>query len=199
VEPGWRWLSLTLENVSTEPLTALDVQLNSVDTYNMRAVGTGSYIDRLDPGERRVEAFQIAANGTAGIYISVDGLRGSTHFHWESPTLLVTVGRQVANLVSFFAMTAPYPPLGEKILCEATIRGLSESSGLQLEFWAETPGGEFESLGEVETKPLAAAEEALYAVEFTPEEEGLYTLYAYLYDDIRRLGRETERVHVREG
>jgi len=43
-----------------------------------------------------------------------------------------------------------------------------------------------------------AAEEAVYAAEFLPEAEGLHTVYAYLFDGIRRVGRRTEHVLVRE-
>lgn len=55
-----------------------------------------------------------------------------------------------------------------------------------------------EELAIIETKELGAGEEATYSAEVTPEEKGLYTIYAYLYDGIRRIGREVEYVHVRE-
>ena len=92
----------------------------------------------------------------------------------------------------------PYSLIGEKIRIESTVRGLTESEGLKLEFWADTPSGAFEELAIVETKPLSVAEEATYSAEITPDEEGLYTVYAYLYDNARRIGREVEYVYVRE-
>jgi hypothetical protein len=71
-----------------------------------------------------------------------------------------------------------------------------DPAGLLLEFWANTPSGEFQHLATVETTPLHAGEEARYAAEVTPEEKGSYTIYAYLYDDGRRIGRRTEYVYV---
>jgi hypothetical protein len=198
VEPGWRWLTLSLKNIGPDELTGLDVQLNSLDSYNLRPMGTGAYIAELGPNEERVHPFQVAANHTASVYVSVDSLRDAEPFHWESPTTLIAVGQDLADLVSLFAMSEPYPPVGEKVRCEATVRGLTRTPGLRLEFWVNTPAGEFEALSEIETKRLEAGEEAIYAAEFTPQEEGLYTVYAYLFDGIRRIARRTEHVSVRE-
>jgi hypothetical protein len=189
---------LTLRNIGPEVLTGLDVQINSLDSYNLRAMGTGAYITQLAANEERVHPFQVAANLTASVYVSIDGMRDSEPFHWESPTNLIGVGKDLAELVSLFAMSEPYPPAGQKVRCEATVRGLTETPGLRLEFWVDTPAGDFEDLGEIETKSLGAGEEAVYAAEFLPEVEGLYTVYAYLFDGIRSIGRWTEHVLVRE-
>jgi hypothetical protein len=197
LEPGWRWVSLNLRNAGSEDLTGLDVRLNSLDDYSLRTVGTGSYIPLLKPDEQRVEAFQVAANRTGQLYISVEGMQGVTYFHWESPTILVTVGREPAHLVRLFAVSEPYPPVGRRIRIEATVRGTGDSEALRLELWAETPDDRFEALAEIETKALSAGEESTYAAEFVPEEEGAYTIYAYLYDDMRRIGRKTEELHAR--
>lgn len=198
IEPGRRWLTLRIKNIGVEPLTSLDVRLNSLDVYAMSVLGTGSFIGVLEPDEERVLPFQVSAVSTGSVYVTVDGWQDDAPFHWESPGVLVTVGKEVAELVSLFALTEPYPVLGERIRCEATIRGLAASSDLRLEFWAYSPDGEFEELTTLETDPLAAGEIARYSTEITPSEEGLYTIYAYLYDGIRRLGREIEYVTVRE-
>jgi hypothetical protein len=50
----------------------------------------------------------------------------------------------------------------------------------------------------VDTKPLSFGEEVRYSAEITPEEEGLYTIYAYLFDSGRRIGRKVDYVYVRE-
>lgn len=110
----------------------------------------------------------------------------------------MTVQGDVAELSSLFAMTEPYPLRGQKLRIEATIRGLADSEGLRLEFWADAPSGEFKELSTVETKPLNAGEEIRYSAEIMPEEEGLYTIYAYLYDGVRRIGRQVEHVYVRQ-
>jgi hypothetical protein len=148
--------------------------------------------------ERRHERlipFQVIADATASVCASVDGWREGAHFHWESPYLVLTVGEDVAELISLFAMAQPYPPLGRRLRCEASVRGLEYSEDLQLEFWAQTPGGEFEELGNVQIKQLSPGEKASCSAEITPQEQGLYVITAYLYDDGRRIGRKVKRVY----
>jgi hypothetical protein len=55
-----------------------------------------------------------------------------------------------------------YGIIGREIEVEATIRGLDNSDGLDLQFWAETPSGKYEELGEIKTKKLSRGEEASY-------------------------------------
>jgi hypothetical protein len=196
IDTGRHWMTLNLKNIGNQDLTGLDVKLNSLDAYSMSSLGTGSYVSSLKADEEQAIPYQVSANRTASLYVTVDGWRDGKQFHWESPSILVTVGTDVAQLVSLFAMTEPYPILGEKIHCEATVRGLAPSEGLTLEFWADTPSGEFEELAAVETKVLARNEEATYSAEITPDEEGLYTIYAYLYDGAHRIGRRIEHVQV---
>jgi hypothetical protein len=197
LEPGWRWLTASLKNLGSEDLVGLDVRLNSLDEYNLRPVDGSSYLPLLTRDEEWMQPFQVAANLTARVYLSVEGVLGSQPFHWESPAVSITVGEEVAELVSLFAMSEPYPPVGEVIRVEATLRGLAPTGVLDLQFWADSPDGHFRDLGAVRTKALSPGEQTLYAAEFTPEEEGLYTLYAYVYDGIRRIGRETEVVYVK--
>lgn len=196
IDTGRHWVTLNLKNIGNQDLTGLDVNLNSLDAYSMSALGTGSYVSSLKSDEERAIPYQLSANRTVGLYVTADGWRDGKRFHWESPSILVTVGSDVAQLVSLFAMTEPYPILGEKVRCEATVRGLSESERLTLEFWADTPSGAFEELAAVETKALSPNEEATYAAEITPDEEGLYTIYAYLYDGVDRIGRRIEHIQV---
>ncbi len=198
IDAGRHWVTLRLKNIGPQDLTGLDINLNSLDAYSISVLGTGSYVSILKPNESRELPIQVSANRTGSLYVTLDGWKDGERFHWESPGMPVAVGADVAELVSLFAMTEPYSIIGERVRCEATIRGLSESEGLKLEFWADTPGGEFEELAIVETKALSAGEEATYSAEVTPDEDGLYTIYAYLYDGVRRIGREVEYVYVRE-
>jgi hypothetical protein len=151
----------------------------------------------LAPGEEHLLSFQASANYSTSVYLAVDGWQEGETFHWESPYVPLTVGQEAAELVRLFAMTAPYPALKEQITVEATLRGVTQSEGLDLEFWADTPAGEFEELASVETKALAPDEEVTYSAEITPEQEGMYTIYAYLYDTGKRIARETESVYAR--
>jgi hypothetical protein len=198
IQGGRRWMSLRLKNVSSDTLTALDVRLNSLDVYSISVYGTGSYVSVLEPEEEVVLPFQLQANSSGSLYISTDGFRDGVSFHWETPAVPITVGAEVAEIVSVFAMTEPYPLLGDRIECEATLRGLQETEGVTLEFWAENPSLDFEAFHTIETKALSPGETVRYSAEFEPEEKGLYTIYAYLYDGARRIGREIEHVSVRE-
>jgi hypothetical protein len=197
IDVGTRWLGLTLRNIGTEKLARLDVRLNSLDAYSISVYGTGNSISALAPNEEQMISFQVLANSTGSLYITLDGWREEQPFHWESPGVLVRVGKAKAELTGLFALTEPYPRLGEAIRCEATLHGLATSKGLTLEFWAASPNGEFESLATIETAELSAGEEIRYSAEMTPEEEGLYTIYAYLYGDGRRIGYQVEHVYVR--
>jgi len=198
IDAGRHWVTLSLKNIGTQDLTGLDINLNSLDAYSISVLGTGSYVSILKPNETRELPFQLSANRTGSLYVTLDGWKDGERFHWESPGIPMTVGEEVAELASLFAMTEPYSVVGERIRCEATVRGRSASEGLKLEFWADTPSGEFEELAIVETKALDVGEDAIYSAEITPDEDGLYTIYAYLYDGVRRIGREVEYVYVRE-
>jgi hypothetical protein len=198
VSAGMRWLTLRLKNVGEKNLIGLDVKLNSLDAYDIYVYGTGNYVAVLKPGEEEIVPFQTLVTATGRVYASLDGWQGAALFHWESPRITVDVGEDVARLVSLFALTQPYPHRGERIQFEAVLRGSSQSEQLRLEFWAETPGGEFIELGKVETQTLSTNEQARYSAEITPEEEGMYTLYAYLYDGAKRIGHELEQVYVKE-
>jgi hypothetical protein len=198
VAEGARWLTLTLKNIGADDLTGLDVRLNSLDAYSVGVFGTGSYVALLSPNQERVLAFQVWANSTGSLYVTIDGWKNGESFYWESPAIWLRVGKEPAELVSLFALTEPYPVMGERIRCEATIRGLAPSEGLELEFWANTPSGKFEELATIETKALSVGEEARYSAEIEPDETGAHTIYAYLYDGVRRIGRETDLVYVTE-
>lgn len=69
---------------------------------------------------------------------------------------------------------------------------------MKLEFWVETPSGKSEKQATTETKELSAGEEARYTAEFKPKETGSYTVYAYLYDGWRRIGRKTNCVYAQK-
>ena len=197
IDVGARWLALTLRNIGPEDLTLLDVRLNSLDAYSISVYGTGEYISAFKPNEEHMLAFNVMANSTGSLYITLDGRRDERPFHWESPGILVRVGKATAELKSLFALTEPYPRQGEAIRCEATLRGLAASEGMPLEFWAASPSGEFKELAIMKTEELHAGEEDRYKTEMTPVEEGLHTIYAYLHDDGRRIGYQVEHVYVR--
>lgn len=191
---GRRWMTLTVKNIGVQPLTGLDVRLHSLDPYGITIFGTGEYIPILGQDEERLVTYQVSASSPTSLYVSIDAWQDGRPFHWESPYLSVIVGERVAEIVNAFAMTAPYAALEEKIDVEATVRAEADIDGLTLEFWADTPSGEFKQLGSTQTKSMKSGEEATYSAEFTPEEDGSYKVYVYLYDDGRRIDREIDYV-----
>jgi hypothetical protein len=91
-----------------------------------------------------------------------------------------------------------YGTIGRELQVEATIMGLGNSDGLDLEFWADTPSGKYKELAKIKTKSLSPGEEASYTVKITPKEEGSYTIYASLYDKLNRIGRDSDTLRVRK-
>jgi hypothetical protein len=197
IEPGFhRRLTLRLRNIGTEELSGLRVRLNPADDYGILP-RTASHIRKLWRNQETTRRFQVSAKATGRVTVSIEGETDGKPSCWESPSILVTVGADVAELVSLFALTGFYPPAGQSLRCEARVSGLAQSRTLDLEFWAETPSGDLEKLAEVETRPLSSGEEASYFAEITPEEEGLHTIFGYLNKEGCRIDREMERVYVR--
>ena len=86
--------------------------------------------------------------------------------------------------------------MGRELEVEATVKGLGNSAGLDLQFWADTPSGIYEELSKIKTKSLSTGEEASYTTKITPKDEGYYTVYASLYDNHRRIGRDSDTIWV---
>lgn len=196
IDRGMQWLTLKLTNRGEQPLTGLGVQLHSMDDYSIAVAGEGNYLASLSPGEKEEIPFRVSADLTGRVVASVEGWRGEERFEWESPAVLIKVGDPSAELVSVFALTAPYPSPGEELRCEAIVRGLEPAKNLRLEFWAQQPKGSFEELATLENLQIPESEERTYATEITPEQGGEYQVHAYLYDGERRIAHATDRVYV---
>ena len=196
INKGICWLTLSLKNIGQQDLTALNVNLNPLDTYGLTVYGTGKYLASLKPKQKKSLVFQVSASRSASLYVTVDGWKNGETLSWESPYTRIKVGEEVAELATLFSLAEPYLPVGKLIRVEATLRGLTEGKALSLEFWADSPSGKFKELAVLETKKLSAGEEARYAAELTPAEEGLYTIHAYLYDSGKQIGHQTDYVLV---
>jgi hypothetical protein len=188
VEAGVHEVTLTLRNVGDVDLHNLSVRMNSTDTYQIDVHGTGNSLPILGADEFQDLSFQITAQGTTWLYASIDGRRGDEDFHWESSGMRVVVGFDVAEIVSFYALTQPYPTLGSTVTLEVTIRGIAYNKGLGLEFWADTPDGESVSIAKMPTEPVPEGETVRYTTKYQPRREGIYTLHAYLFAGVRRIG-----------
>ncbi len=197
IRGGRSWLTVTLRNISEEPLTGLNVRLNSLDTYAISVVEDSQFVSSLASDEEEALQYQVGAQGSGALYISVDGRWGGEPFHWESPSRRIAVGDEIAELVSVFALPEPEPRRGERVTIEATLRGLTMASGLVLEFWVETPNGESIAVDKTATEPLNPGEVATYKSDpFIPEEQGIYVIHAYLFDGTRRVGHGRDYVSV---
>jgi hypothetical protein len=196
LDVGRRWVTLELANVGEEELVDLDVRLNSLDAYNIEVQNNSLHIGTLEPDEEETWPVRVWIERSGSVYASIDGWRDGEPFHWESHPMRLSATGEAAEIVSLFALSHPYARLGEPIACEATVRGIDHSQGLVLEFWAETPTGEFKSLAKEGLDALAPGEVVRHTFEVTPREEGIYALHAYLYDGPRRIGHRREYLSI---
>ena len=204
IDVGNNWVTLKLENIGHKTLSNLDIQLHSLDTFNLTVYGSGlfgagHYLPDLESNEEKELVFKVNAVGSASVYVTIKG-RGARdrYFTWESGWMKLTLNEEKAEIGRLLVLSNPYTAIGKTISAEATIKGLKKSTELKLEFWVEPPTGKFEEQATIEIKDLAVGEEARYTAEFTPKETGYYTIYAYLYDDWRRIGYKTESIYARK-
>jgi hypothetical protein len=203
IETGTNWLTLTLKNIGSYTLKDIDVQLHSLDTYNLSVCGTwwfgaGQHIKELGPDKEIELVFRVNAIGSADVYATVKARKDGKYFWWESGWTYMKLSEEKAEIGRLLVLSNPYTVIGKTISAEATIKGLQKSTGLKLEFWVETPMGKSEEQATIDIKDLPVGEEARYSAEFTPKETGLYTIYAYLYDGWKRIGYKTESIYARK-
>ena len=206
IDVGINWVTLKLKNIGNEILKALDIQLHSLDTYNLTVygaglLGAGQYIPSLRPNEEKELVFRVNVLGSANVYVTIKASRDKEYLKyltWESGWTNLRLREEKAEIGRLLVLSNPYTAIGKTISAEATIKGLRESTGLRLEFWVESPTGKNEKQATMDLKDLPVGEEARYTAEFTPKEMGYYTIFVYLYDGWRRIGYETERIYARE-
>ena len=202
LDKGKQWLTLKLKNTGSKTLKRLDVELHSLDTFYLFPFifpsGIGHYIGELKPNEEREVVFQVNANGSADVYATIRALKDGDHFWWESGWTHISVSEQKAEIGRLVVLSHPYTTIGKTLSAEATIKGLGKGTGLKLEFWVETPSGNFEKQATIDIKELSVGEEVRYSAEFTPKETGYYTIYAYLYDGYRRISHNTDSIYAQE-
>jgi hypothetical protein len=196
LDEGQRRMTLALQNVGDDRLEELEAKLNSLDTYSISVSSPAEYVGSLEPGEEIQVPFQVLANATGRLYVSLDGQRDGEPFHWESPNIRVAVGLGSAELVSFSARTEPYPLIGQRVECEARVRSLTPTQNLVLEFWVETPTGDLESVAKEGLEALRAGDEVTRRFEMVPEQEGIYILRAYLYDGAVRIDQDVDYLSI---
>jgi uncharacterized membrane protein len=145
---------------------------------------------RINPGEEKYLPFEADVHGPAALYVTITYYKEGGSFHWDSPWMRQKVIGDVAELESILVSNT-YGTIGRELQVEATIMGLGNSDGLDLEFWADTPSGKYEELAKIKTKSLSPGEEASYTVKITPKEKDS-TRYRY------RIGRDSDTLRVRK-
>jgi hypothetical protein len=198
MDNGIHWVTLRLKNVGSETLQGLDVKLHTLDSYSIRVLGTGEYFSSLAPEEQATGSFQVEATVTSEVYVSVSGSTSKGPFSMDSPWATIEVTGNAAELISIFAMTMPYTPIGKAVRVEARVKGLRYSENLDLEFWARKPSGDVVELARIDIQKLSGGEEQRYSAEITPKEEGFYIIHGYLYDNYKRVGLKTDTIWVEE-
>ena len=195
LEKGTLWLTLRLKNVGDDSLQNLDLKMHSTDSLQISFRNPNDYIYRLQPDEEKLLNFQVDVHGTAALYVSIRYFKEGGSFHWDSPWIRQQVLGNVAELEGILASNS-YGAIGKNLEVEATVKGLANSGGLRLVFWTDTPSGKYEELAEIKTKKLALGEVVSYTANITPKEKGYYTVYANLYDNSQRIGRDSDVIWV---
>ena len=200
IEKGTNWLTLRLKNISKETLRGLDIQLHSLDTYYLTVYGTGFYRKYLESDKEEKDlVFQVNVLGSADVYLTIRTRKeGGDYFLWESGWTHIYLDEEKAELERLVVLSHPYTTIGKTLSAEATVKGLRNGMGLKVEFWVETPSGKFEEQAKIDIKELSAGEEARYTAEFTPDETGDYTVYAYLFDGSKRIGYKTDVIYAQK-
>ena len=196
VEPGTKWISVHLKNMGREPMMNMDVRLIYNDPLRIRALDRGGYINMLNPGEERVVPVQIEANQGGWVYLHIEYWLDDELLYWESPNVWIKVSRDPARMMTLFSIKGPQVNIDTEVPVEATVVADLPSDSLRIDFWIETAEGRFESFHTLDIKPIDAGEIRTITTEFTPEEEGLYSIYAYLFNGNRRLDRVIEQLRV---
>ncbi len=196
VEPGTRWISVHLKNTGKQPMMNLDIRLISNDPLRIRALDKGGYINLLNPGEERVVPVQVEVNQGAWVYVHVEYWLDDKLNYWESPNVWIKARRDPARIMTLFSVEGPQANVGEEVPVEATLVASLPTESLRMDFWVETDDGQFESFETVDVESMEADEVRTIRTTFTPDQEGLYSVYAYLLDDDRRLDRMIEQLRV---
>ncbi len=202
VHEGINWVTLKLKNIETKTLKELDVQMHSVNPFNLLVYGQGllwgQYISELGPLKGVELLFRVDASGSADVYVTIEGRKDGDYFWWESSWMTLQLIGEKARINSLLVLSNPYTAVGKTIISEATVEGLRKDGGLKLEFWVEPPSGKNERQSTIDITDLPVGEKTQYKVEVIPQEEGLYTIYAYLFDGQKQIDSMTETIYAQK-
>lgn len=190
IDIGEQWISVELENISDRVLQNLSVRIHSLDTFGLEVIEGNRYIQNLASETLTTVNFRIRALFTAHLYISIEGYEDEEFFYWETMPERINVGQDIGEIVYFVADTKSRIILDDKIKSEIGVKANDKVSNLRIEFWAEDPEHIVEEINTATTGEMSANEMKVFTTSFTPDKKGVYTIYTYLYDGIKRLGAE---------
>lgn len=196
IDAETRKVTLALTNTSEHELRNLEVALNSLDESALRVLDQEVQIAELIPGETKTVTFAIAPKKSASVYVSVSGWKPKRFFHWESAAAQIQVGRDGADSTGQPEST-PQLSVDEVVRFETTINNLASDADIEIAFWAQDPQGTCVQLAELNPEPIPEGEQASYAVEFTPQQKGLYTIYARLEGETQQSEHKIASVRVK--
>ena len=144
--------------------------MHSIDSLHISFRNPNDYIYLLKPNEEKYLNFQVDANVTSHLYISLHGRKNGDHFHWDSPLLREEVLGDPAEIESIF-VSNPYGNIGRELEAETVVKRLGDSDGLRLSFWTDTPSGVYEELADIKTRKMSRGEETSYRAKIKAKEE----------------------------
>ena len=169
--------------------------MHSLDSVHISFRSPNHYIYDLEPNQEKYFEVEVEANKTSHLYISIHGSKNGDHFHWDSGLMREQVLGDPAEIERVF-VSSPYSNIDGELEVEAVVKGLGDSNGLGLAFWAETPSGKFEELDDMKTRKMSRGDETAYKAKLKPKEDGYYTIYVNLYDDYQNIARAYDTLYI---
>lgn len=195
---GSHWLILSLKNISEDEISNLDLKLSSLDLYGLTVYGQGQFIASLKPNQAENIPFQIFAQRTSRLYLAINYQEDNKDFYWESSWQKLIVEPVDAELLSVYAISEPYPVIGDKFRIEASIRNTGFCKNLNLEFWVDTPKNESIHLNNIKIKKSPNRKVCFVSTDFSPKIKGPYQIHAYLFRKNDQIGHETDSFYAEE-
>jgi len=196
IEVGTNQVVVEIKNSGDRALENLEVGLSSLDQRQIEVEDPLRWVNRIEPDGTASILFNVSAYGSANIYVRIFGYRGTERLSWESPGLRMKVGEEAAEIAKLLILGLSKQARGEPITAETTLRVFTPDSEVNLDYWVKNPHEDFRHL-QMSTIHLKEPEEK-HSVTFKPEKEGLYKVYAYLYERARQIDRQQDKVYIKE-
>lgn len=190
IDIGERWITVELENISRNALQNLSVKIQSLDTFGVEVIEGSRFIPQLVPETNTAVHFRVKALFTARVYVSIEGYENDEPFYWESMPQRLKVNEDIAEIAYFITENKPKILLDDKVESEIGILSKQNIKNLRVEFWVEDPEYLIEEVDMTTIENMSAGDMKIVSTTFTPEKKGVYTIYAYIYKGIRRIGTE---------